>query len=64
MKNSGRSLDPFNGFLHRPDDLHHSYEKFRFSGNVDKPPFDEIYVSVKTYVKDILPEEEDRVPKR
>ena len=55
LKNSGRSLDPFNGFLHRPDDLHHSYEKFRFSGNVDKPPFDEIYRSVKAYVKDILP---------
>lgn len=64
LKNSGRSLDSFNGFLHRPDDLHHSYEKFRFSGNVDKPPFDEIYVSAKTYVKDILPEEEDRVPER
>ena len=64
LKNSGRSLDSFNGFLHRPDDLHHSYEKFRFSGNVDKPPFDEIYVSVKTYVKDILPGEEDRVPER
>lgn len=62
LKNSGRSLDSFNGFL--PDGLHHSYEKFRFSGNVDKPPFDEIYVSVKTYVKDILPEEEDRVPER
>lgn len=64
LKNSGRSLDSFNGFLHRSDDLHHSYEKFRFFGNVDKPPFDEIYVSVKTYVKDILPGEEDRVPKR
>ena len=64
LKNSGRSLDSFNGFLHRPDDLHHSYEKFRFSGNVDKPPFDEIYVSVKTYVKDILPGEEDCVPER
>ena len=64
LKNSGRSLDSFNGFLHRPDDLHHSYEKFRFSGNVDKPPFDEIYVSVKTYVKDILPGEEDRVSER
>lgn len=64
LKNSGKSLDSLNGFLHRPDDLHHSYEKFRFSGNADKPPFDEIYVSVKTYVKDILPGEEDRVPER
>lgn len=64
LKNSGRSLDSFNGFLHRSDDLRHSYEKFRFSGSADKPPFDEIYVSVKTYVKDILPGEEDRVPER
>ena len=56
LKTSGRSLDSFNGFLHRPDDLRHSYEKFRFSGNVDKPPFDEVYLSVKAYVKDILPQ--------
>lgn len=55
LKNSGRSLDSFNGFLHRLDDLRHSYEKFRFSGNADKPPFDEVYRSVKAYVKDILP---------
>ena len=60
LKASGRSLDSFNGFLHRPDDLRHSYEKFRFSGEVDKPPFDEVYRSVKTYVKDILPKEKDR----
>ena len=60
LKASGRSLDSFNGFLHRPDDLRHSYEKFRFSGEVDKPPFDEVYLSVKAYVKDILPKEKDR----
>ena len=30
LKASGRSLDSFNGFLHRPNDLRHSYEKFRF----------------------------------
>ena len=60
LKASGRSLDSFNGFLHRPDDLRHSYEKFRFSGDVDKPPFDEVYLSVKAYIKDILPREKDR----
>ena len=56
LKNSGRTLDSFNGFLHRPGDLQHSYEKFRFAGNVDKPPFDEVYRSVKAFIEDILPE--------
>lgn len=56
LKNSGRVLDSFNGFLHRSEDLRHSYEKFRFSGDVDKPSFDEVYLSVKTYIKDILPQ--------
>ena len=60
LKASGRSLESFNGFLHRPEDLRHSYEKFRFSGNVDKPPFEEVYRSVKVYIKDILPKEKDR----
>ena len=60
LKTSGRNLDSFNGFLHRTEDLQHSYEKFRFSGEVDKPPFDEVYRSVKAYVKDILPKEKDR----
>ncbi len=60
LRNSGRALDSFNGFLRRPEDLRHSYEKFRFTGNADKPPFDEIYVSVKAYIKDILPREKGR----
>ncbi len=55
LKASGRNLDSFNGFLYRPEDLQHSYEKFRFSGNADKPPFDDVYRSVKVYIKDILP---------
>ena len=54
LKASGRNLDSFNGFLHRPDDLRHSYEKFRFSGDVDKPPFDEVYCSVKAYFAEWL----------
>ena len=60
LKTGGRTLDSFNGFLHRPDDLRHSYEKFRFSGEADKPPFDEVYPNVKAYIKDILPIEKDR----
>lgn len=55
LKSSGRGLDDFNGFLYRSDELCHSYEKFRFAGDVTKPPFDEVYHSAKSYIKDILP---------
>lgn len=57
LKNSGRALDSFNGFLHRTGELKHSYEKFRFAGGVDKPLFEEVYSTVKTYIRDVLPEE-------
>ena len=55
LKDSERTLDTFHGFLYRTEDLRHSYDKFRFSGEVNKPPFDEIYQSVKTFIKDVLP---------
>lgn len=55
LKNSGRALDSFHGFLYRTEELRHSYEKFRFDGNVDKPPFDEVYDAVRTYIADVLP---------
>ncbi len=55
LKNSDRFLDSFSGFLHRPEDLRHSYEKFRFAGNVNKPPFDEVYSGVKAYIREVLP---------
>lgn len=57
MKNSGRTLDSFHGFIHRTEDLKHSYEKFRFSGEVNKPLFEDVYRSVKAYIKDVLPKE-------
>ncbi len=57
LKNSGREIGNFNGFLHRVSDLKHSYEKFRFTGDVNKPAFDEVYLCVKSYVKDIIPKE-------
>lgn len=60
LKDSGRTLGNFNGFLHRTDDLRHSYEKFRFAGGVNKPPFDEVYGEVKSYIKDMLPRERNR----
>ena len=60
LKNSGRELESFKGFLHRSDELRHSYEKFRFAGDVSKPPFEEVYRTVKTYIKDVLPRERNR----
>lgn len=56
LENSGRTLGTFQGFLNRTEDLQHSYEKFRFAGGVNKPPFDEVYRSVKLYIKDVLPD--------
>ncbi|MCD7738861.1 MAG: nucleotidyl transferase AbiEii/AbiGii toxin family protein [Lachnospiraceae bacterium] len=58
LESSKRSLDSFDGFLHRPDELRHAYEKFRFTGNVDKPPFEEVYSTVKSYIQDVLPQDE------
>lgn len=60
LKNSNRELDNFDGFLHRSNDLKHSYEKFRFAGGVNKPPFDEVYHSVKTYIKSVLPKDKQK----
>ncbi len=59
LKESDRWLENFRSFLHRRDDLEHSYEKFRFSGEVEKPSFDDVYGSVKNYIKDVLPKEKD-----
>lgn len=60
LKDSGRTLGTFHGFLHRAEDLQYSYEKFRFAGGVNKPPFDEIYRAVKSYIKAVLPKEKHR----
>ena len=62
--NSGRPLDTFYGFLNRTEDLRHAYEKFRFMGSVNKPPFEEVYHTVKSYIKDVLPRERERKNRR
>lgn len=54
LKDSNRELGDFNAFLNRTDELKHSYDKFRFTGDVSKPPFDEIYNNVKAYISDIM----------
>ena len=55
LKEGGRALETFEGFLRRSEDLKHSYEKFRFAGGVNKPDFEEVYQDVKDFIKDILP---------
>lgn len=57
LQTSGRTLDSFDAFLHRKDELEHSYEKFRFAGDISKPPFTDVYHTVKLYIKEILPPE-------
>ena len=58
LNDTGRTLEGFNGFLCRADELRHSYEKFRFEGDIQKPPFDEVYQRVKEYIGDFLPKEQ------
>lgn len=57
LKNGGRTLDSFDGFLKRQDELRHAYDKFRVGEDVEKPPFEEVYLTVKKYIKGVLPRE-------
>lgn len=52
---SGRIFGNFEGFLTRKEDLCHSYRKFNLAGGVPKPPFEEIYEAVRTYLSCFLP---------
>ena len=54
LDNSGRTLGNFDGFINRVDELKHSYEKFRFTGGINKPAFEELYNSVKSFIKSIF----------
>mgnify|MGYP003332829764 CR=1 FL=1 len=44
--------EKINGFFCREEELKHAYEKFRLAGDVNKPPFDEVYAAVKAYIHD------------
>lgn len=54
MKNAGRVLGTFDGFLSYPEDLRHAYKKFRFGSSVQKPVFDEIYCEVRDFIQPFL----------
>lgn len=36
------------------------YEKFRFTGDVSKPSFDEVYETVRGYIREVLPRQKER----
>ena len=55
VKDSGRSLGTFDGFLNKPDELRHAYSKFRFDGDVSKPVFEDVYQTVREYIAEMLP---------
>ena len=57
LKNDERTLGNFNAFLFHKAELQHSYEKYRFAGNLSKPSFADVYSKVKAYIRDILPPE-------
>lgn len=54
LAHSGRSLGTFDAFLNRTAELEHSYARFRFTGDVEKISFEEIYCTVKGYIKCFL----------
>lgn len=58
LENNGRVLGSFSAFLNRQDELRHAYKKFRFTGNADKPLFDDVYGTVKLYIMEVLSEKE------
>ena len=55
LKDTDRRLGSFDGFLNKPEELQHAYTKFRFAGDVNKPSFEEVYDTVKSYIEEILP---------
>ena len=55
VKNSGRTLESFDGFLNKSDELQHAYNKFRFDGDVSKPAFEDVYRTVRKYIAETLP---------
>ena len=56
VKDSGRTLGSFDGFLNQTDELRHAYDKFRFDGGVSKPGFEDVYQTVREYIAEVLPQ--------
>lgn len=50
ISRNGKAIGNFDAFLNRQDDLRHAYMKYRLSGDVHKPSFEEIYEEVRNYL--------------
>ncbi len=55
LENNGKTLSTFECFLDNKIELQHAYDKFKFSRDVKKPDFEEVYSGVKHYIEGFLP---------
>lgn len=54
LEKTNRKLSDFNAFLNRKEELEHSYSKFRFDGDVEKPNFEIVYDAVNKYIANFI----------
>ena len=64
ISNSGRSLGDFSSFLYDVSNLQHAYEKFHFYDGVAKPPFEDVYKSVVSFIRPLCPRKRSLDPER
>jgi len=57
MRETGKVVLDFHGFLTRKDELKYAYDKFRMDGISNKPEFDEVYQAVRNYICVFFPTE-------
>lgn len=55
LRQTNRPLQSFDEFRNNTAELEHAYNKFRFTGNVEKPSFHIVYAEVTEYISDFLP---------
>ncbi|MDO5137992.1 MAG: nucleotidyl transferase AbiEii/AbiGii toxin family protein [Oscillospiraceae bacterium] len=54
MRETGRLPSSFDSFLNRKVDLEHAFKKFRFGDNIQKPDFNDVYVTVAKYIAEFI----------
>lgn len=61
IEEMGRELGDFQGFLGRKEEIKYSFNKFRFSGDVEKPCFEEVYSAVSDFLQEFLIEYDPKI---
>lgn len=51
---SNRTLGDFDAFFNRTDELKHAYDKYKIDEEINKPPFDVVYSSVKNFILPLI----------